>query len=79
METIGNGSFGELLDALAGTGVKKEKIRTFLYADPKGKGSIYDQITSEMANDLIKGMGIQGQQAPQDVKRIREKMMQRKE
>lgn len=63
--------YGEFLDGLEQTGVPKEKIMVFLKADPDGNGSIQDQVTAEMASELMKVMGIKGSQTPQDVKRIR--------
>jgi len=50
----------------------KEKIITFLKADPEGKGSVQDQVTAEMTTELMKVMGISGRQTPQEVKRIRD-------
>ena len=43
----------------------------FLKADPDGKGSIQDQVTAEMASELMKVMGLKGSQTPEGVKRIR--------
>lgn len=71
-ELRGRVGYGEFLDELEATGVPKEKIVTFLKADPDGKGSVQDQITAEMTSELMKVMGIAGQQTPQEVKRIRE-------
>jgi hypothetical protein len=68
----GKVSFGQFLDALEQTGVAKEKILTFLQADPDGKGSIQDQVTAEMTTELMNVMGISGRQTAQEVKRIRE-------
>ncbi|MBI2999490.1 MAG: hypothetical protein HYY46_13740 [Deltaproteobacteria bacterium] len=70
-ELRGRVGYGEFLDGLEATGVAKEKIKTFLQADPDGKGSIQDQVTAEMASELMKVMGLKGNQSPQDVKRIR--------
>ena len=53
------------------TGVAKEKIMTFLKADPDGQGSVQDQVTAEMTTELMKVMGISGQQTAEEVKRIR--------
>jgi hypothetical protein len=64
--------YGEFLDGLEQTGVDKEKIFTFLKADPDGTGSVQDQVTAEMTSELMKVMGISGRQTPQDVKRIRD-------
>ncbi len=71
-ELRGQVGYGEFLDGLERTGVAKEKIAVFLKADPDGKGSIQDQVTAEMASELMKGMGIKGSQTPEGVKRIRE-------
>lgn len=68
----GRVGYGEFLDGLEKTGVSKDKIMTFLKADPDGKGSIQDQVTAEMATELMKVMGIAGRQSAPEVKRIRE-------
>ncbi|HEX2228577.1 MAG TPA: hypothetical protein VHM64_15680 [Candidatus Binatia bacterium] len=70
-ELRGRVGYGEFLDGLERTGVAKEKILTFLKADPDGKGSIQDQVTAEMTSELMKVMGIAGRQTPGEVKRIR--------
>jgi hypothetical protein len=44
----------------------------FLKADPNGSGSIQDQVTAEMTTELMKVMGISGQQTAKEVKRIRD-------
>jgi len=71
-ELRGQVGYGEFLDGLASTGVAKEKILVFLKADPDGKGSIQDQVTAEMASELMKVMGLQGSQTPDGVKQIRD-------
>ena len=71
-ELRGRVGYGEFLDGLAETGVGKQKIMVFLKADPEGKGSIQDQVTAEMTSELMKVMGIQGTQTPEEVKRIRQ-------
>jgi hypothetical protein len=67
----GRVGYGEFLDGLERTGVAKEKIMVFLKADPDGKGSVQDQVTAEMTSELMKVMGISGQQTTQEVRRIR--------
>jgi len=67
----GKVGYGQFLDGLEQTGIGKEKILAFLQADPDGKGSIQDQVTAEMTTELMKVMGISGQQTAQEVKRIR--------
>lgn len=71
-ELRGHVGYGEFLDDLERTGVAKEKIVRFLKADPEGKGSVQDQVTAEMTSELMKVMGIQGSQTPEEVRRIRE-------
>jgi hypothetical protein len=70
-ELRGKVGFGEFLDGLEQTGVAKQKIMTFLKADPDGQGSVQDQVTAEMTTELMKVMGISGQQTTENVKRIR--------
>jgi hypothetical protein len=70
-ELRGKVGFGEFLDGLEQTGVTKQKIMTFLKADPDGQGSVQDQVTAEMTTELMKVMGISGQQTAENVKRIR--------
>ncbi|HXG53691.1 MAG TPA: hypothetical protein VNN77_19995 [candidate division Zixibacteria bacterium] len=67
----GRVGYGEFLDGLEATGVPREKIITFLKADPDGRGSVQDQVTAEMTTELMKVMGIPGRQTAQEVKRIR--------
>lgn len=71
-ELRGKVSFGQFLDGLEQTGIDKEKILRFLKADPDGAGSIQDQVTAEMTTELMKVMGISGQQTAEEVKRIRD-------
>lgn len=71
-ELRGKVSFGQFLDGLEQTGIDKEKILRFLKANPDGVGSIQDQVTAEMTSELMKVMGISGQQTAEEVKRIRD-------
>ena len=71
----GQVGYGEFLDGLERTGVAKEKIMVFLKANPEGKGSIQDQVTAEMTTELMKVMGISGQQTAQEVRRIRDSII----
>jgi hypothetical protein len=71
-ELRGHVGYGQFLDGLEHTGVSKEKILVFLQANPEGKGSIQDQITAEMASELMVVMGLKGEQTAEGVKRIRD-------
>ena len=73
-ELRGKVSYGQFLDGLEQTGVEREKILRFLTANPDGKGSIQDQVTAEMTTELMKVMGISGQQTAAEVKRIRDSL-----
>lgn len=70
-ELKGRVGYGEFLNGLEQTGVSKEKIVVFLKADPDGKGSVQDQVTAEMASELMKVMGLKGSQSAENVKQIR--------
>ena len=74
-ELRGRVGYGEFLTGLEHTGVAKEKIMAFLKADPDGKGSVQDHVTAEMTTELMKVMGISGQQRPEEVKRIRDSVI----
>ena len=71
-ELRGRVGYGEFLDGLEQTGVMPQKIMNFLTADPHGRGCIQDQVTAEMANELLSVMGINERQSPEDVRRIRD-------
>ncbi len=71
-ELRGRVGYGEFLSGLEETGVVPDKILVFLKADPEGKGSVQDQVTAEMTNELLSVMGMSERQSPQDVKRIRQ-------
>lgn len=70
-ELRGRVGYGEFLSGLEETGVAPNKIMVFLKTDPDGKGSIQDQVTADMANELLTVMGMPQRQKPEDVKRIR--------
>lgn len=63
----------QLLDLFIQTGLPREKIETFLQADPRGKGSVKDRILADMSTELLGAMGVHAPQSAQDVKRLREK------
>ena len=71
-ELRGRVGYGAFLSGLEDTGASPKKIMTFLKADPEGQGSVQDQVTAEMANQLLTVMGIRERQEPGDVRRIRE-------
>lgn len=67
----GHAGFTEMLDGLEQTGVAPEKIMKFVKADPDGRGSVQDRLTSNMTNELLRVMGMNERQSAEDVARIR--------
>lgn len=67
------GGFGyrELLDTLLATGVDGQKIEKFLDADVDGRGSVNDQITARMTNQIMESMGQPSKMTGTDVKQVR--------
>lgn len=68
----GEVGFSQLMDELIATEISRDHIKVFLQSDPHGKGSILDQITAQLTNDLAQGMGVKDKDmTPDDVRRIR--------
>lgn len=63
----------QFLDLFIATGLSREKIETFLTADPRGKGSVKDRILADMSTQLLGAMGVRAPQSAHEVKRLREK------
>lgn len=60
----------QFLDLFIETGLPREKVEAFMNADPKGTGSVKDQITADMSTELLGAMGINVSQTAQDVKNL---------
>ncbi len=72
-KSLGKTGLGQLMDELIATGIPKPKIKKFLENDPRGKGSIMDQILAELTNNLASGIGVkQSDMNAEAVKKIRE-------
>lgn len=69
-------SFGyrEMLDHLIATGVACGKIERFLDSDVDGRGTINDQITARMTNEIMASLGQPSRMLGQDVKKVREEI-----
>lgn len=67
-------SFGyrEMLQQLIATGVPHEKIEKFIDSDTDGHGTINDQITARMTNEIMSSLGQPSTMKGQDVKKVRE-------
>jgi hypothetical protein len=72
-DSVGKVGFSELIDALLATGLPKERVQTFLTTPSGTRGSVLDQITAALTNNLAEGMGVkEGSMLAEDVRRIRE-------
>lgn len=65
--------FRTMMQLFVDTGIATDAIERFLDADPYGSGSIRDQITADMTNDLMRALGNDTRHTAADVKRIRER------
>ena len=63
----------QFLDLFIETGLPRTKIEAFMNADPRGSGSVKDQITADMSRELLGTMGIRTEQTAHDVRDLREK------
>jgi hypothetical protein len=61
----------ELVDKLADQGLSRPQVDQVLDAEIDGAPTLRDRLTSRMANELMKGLGMPGRQSPEDVRRVR--------
>lgn len=66
--------YRQLLDTLLETKVDPDKIGSFLDADPDSKGSLNQQITARMTNQLMTDLGQPSKMSAKDVKEVQEKI-----
>lgn len=72
-KNLGQMGLSQLMDELIATGLPKPQIKHFLEADPHGNGSIMDQITAQLTNNLAEGMGVKSKDmTAQDVQKIKQ-------
>lgn len=70
---LGKTGLGQLIDVLIATGIDKAHVRLFLENNPHGKGSMLDQITAQLTNNLAEGIGVKEcDMTVQDVQRLRQ-------
>jgi hypothetical protein len=60
-----------LVDIFIAEGLTQEQVDAVLDADIDGQPTLRDRLTSNMANALMRGLGMPGRQSPEDVQRIR--------
>jgi hypothetical protein len=63
-----------LVDIFATAGLTRERVDRVLDAAFGDTPTIRDRLTSEMANALMRGLGMPGRQSPDDVRRVRTRM-----
>ena len=70
-DSAGRLGWTELIDIFAGEGLTKAEVDRVLDAEIEGAPTLRDRLTSRMANELMKGLGMPGRQSPEDVRRVR--------
>jgi hypothetical protein len=60
-----------LVDIFVAEGLRREQVDRVLDADIDGKPTLRDRMTSQMANLLMRNLGMPGRQSPEDVRRVR--------
>src|SRR6516164_2693319 len=69
--SAGHLGWTELVDVFAGEGLTKAEVDLVLDAEIEGAPSLRDRLTSRMANELMKSLGMPGRQSPEDVRHVR--------
>jgi hypothetical protein len=69
--SAGRVGWTELIDILAAEGLTKAEVDRVLDAEINGTPTLRDRLTSHMANELMKSLGMPGRQSPEDVRRVR--------
>jgi hypothetical protein len=67
----GHVGWTELVDLFATEGLTRVDVDRVLDAEIAGKPTMRDHLTSEMANALMRNLGMPGRQSPEDVRRVR--------
>lgn len=63
-----------LVDIFAAEGLRREQVDRVLDAEIGGNPTLRDRMTSQMANLLMRNLGMPGRQSPEDVRRVRMNM-----
>ncbi|HLW71276.1 MAG TPA: hypothetical protein VKS22_11715 [Candidatus Binataceae bacterium] len=61
----------DLVDHFAAAGLSRIQVDRVLDAEIGERPALRDELTSTMANTLMRGLGMPGRQSPEDVQRIR--------
>jgi hypothetical protein len=70
-ESAGSVGWTELIDIFAAKGLTKAQVDKVLDAEIDGSPTLRDRLTSRMANELMRSLGMPGRQSPEDVRRVR--------
>jgi hypothetical protein len=60
-----------LVDIFAAEGLRREQVDRVLDAEIGEHPTLRDRMTSQMANLLMRNLGMPGRQSPEDVRRVR--------
>ena len=61
----------QLVDLFAAQGLTRADVDCVLDAEIAGAPTLRDRLTSRMANELMRNLGMPGRQTPEDVRRVR--------
>jgi hypothetical protein len=67
----GEVGMGGLVDIFFAEGLSREQVDRVLDAQIGERPTLRDILTSNMANSLMRGLGMPGRQTPEDVRRVR--------
>jgi len=70
-QSAGRVGWTELVDQFAAQGFMRGRVDRVLDAEIDGRPALRDRLTSEMANVLMRNLGMPGRQSPEDVQRVR--------
>jgi len=70
-DNAGRLGWTDLVDRFIKEGLTRAQVDRVLDAELDGAPTLRDQLTSRMANELMKGLGMPGRQSPDDVRRVR--------
>lgn len=60
-----------MVDLFVAEGLTREQVDVVLDAEIAGEPTMRDQMTSNIANALMRNLGMPGRQSPDDVRRVR--------
>jgi hypothetical protein len=69
--SAGSVGWTQLVDRFAAAGVTQSQVDRALDAEIDGAPALRDRLTAEMANVLMRNLGMPGRQSPEDVRRVR--------